>query len=117
MNVGNEKWKEKIRELGNHLNDLSISWWQNKGNLLRQKEIAKEYSDTMDKMYALGWDGIIDLDESLPFKFMPEKYRKRFPDYDENAIFDNLPVSPFGPPAGCIWFINLFFRGKNRREK
>jgi len=117
MNVGDEKWKEKIRDLGLHLDDLASSWWRNEGNLLKQEEIAKEYSETMDKMYALGWDGIVEIGRGLPFKFMPAEYRKRFPDYDENAIFDNLPVSPFGPPSGCIWLVNHLFPKKKVGKK
>ncbi|MCA9919120.1 MAG: hypothetical protein KC445_14260 [Anaerolineales bacterium] len=43
------------------------------------EQAIREYHATMDKLYKLGWDAVLDIESELPDKLMPEEYRKRHP--------------------------------------
>ena len=48
----------------------------------RQKSILNEYHETMDTLYKLGWDDILDFTAELPDYYMPEEYLRRHPTLD-----------------------------------
>lgn len=45
----------------------------------KQRQIVEEYRATMDQLYELGWDDILDIEAELPEHLMPEEYTKRHP--------------------------------------
>jgi hypothetical protein len=74
----------ELRELEMNLGDLAETWRGNWGNPDRQAEMVREYHATMAKLYALGWDGTIDLECELPEELMPEEYLRRHPGFSDD---------------------------------
>lgn len=48
-------------------------------SLEHNKQVIEEYHATVDKLYQLGWDAVLDIESELPDILMPEEYRKRHP--------------------------------------
>ncbi len=69
----------ELRDLEFHLNGLAGIWRSKWGDLQRQEEIVREYHATMTKLYALGWDGSLDMECELPERLMPAEYLRRNP--------------------------------------
>ena len=64
----------ELRKLEFHLCGLAGDWRGSWGDSNRQAEIVREYHATMAKLYALGWDGILDIECELLDELMPEEY-------------------------------------------
>jgi len=41
------------------------------------KHVVEQYHATLNKLYQLGWDSVLDVDSELPYELMPEEYFKR----------------------------------------
>jgi hypothetical protein len=65
-----------LRELELRLCDLA-SEWRGSDNSVQQEKVAKEYRETMQKLYSLGWDGHLDVECELSYEFMPERYTRQ----------------------------------------
>jgi hypothetical protein len=68
-----------LRQLEDRLGYLAGEWGGVRRGVDRQDDIVKEYHQTMQKLYELGWDGVLDIDCELPDRLMPEEYLKRHP--------------------------------------
>ena len=68
----------ELRALEFQLGNLAADYRMHKSPA-HDKQIVKEYHDTMKKLYQLGWDAVLDIESELPDKLMPEEYRKRHP--------------------------------------
>jgi hypothetical protein len=44
-----------------------------------RQEVAGKYQETLEELYATGWDDIIEMQCSLPPEYMPEEYLRRYP--------------------------------------
>lgn len=68
-----------LRHLENRLADLAGEWRGVRRGVDGQDDIVREYHEIMEKLYSLGWDGILNIDDELPDRLMPEEYRRRHP--------------------------------------
>ncbi len=73
----------ELRRLEEHLCALAGAWRASWGDASRQEEIVREYHTTMTKLYALGWDGILDIECELLRDLMPKAYLQRHSIPDE----------------------------------
>jgi hypothetical protein len=69
----------QLNALESKLCILASSWRGSWGDPLKQEEIVREYHTTMEKLYSLGWDAVLDIDCELPDRLMPEEYLRRHP--------------------------------------
>ncbi len=74
----------ELRELEMSLCDLAGTWRESWGEPDRQAELVREYHATMTKLYALGWDGTLDLECELPEEHMHEEYIRRHPGFSDD---------------------------------
>jgi len=47
-----------------------------------RKKAAGKYRETLEKLYATGWNGTIEMQCKLPLEYMPEEYFRRNPGAD-----------------------------------
>jgi hypothetical protein len=67
----------ELRRLEFLLGDLAAQWRGSYDRPEAQQTIVREYHQTMDMLYNLGWDAELDLESHLPDGLMPEEYVKR----------------------------------------
>jgi hypothetical protein len=68
-----------IRQLQLKLGDLAVKF----SATPNPDQVVEEYKQTVNRLYELGWDGIIPFDSELPDPYMPEAYLKRNPEMAE----------------------------------
>jgi hypothetical protein len=66
----------RLKELESQLCKLAMEWRSTKED--RQK-IKEKYHSTMQLMFSLDWDDILDIDCELPNDDMPQEYLDRHP--------------------------------------
>jgi len=71
-----------MRQLEFRLGDLAYEL--DFGTQRPDDDIIKEYHETMQKLYDMGWDAILDLDAELPEELMPKEYVQRHPKLDRD---------------------------------
>ncbi len=62
----------ELNRLESYLGELAARWrgtWD--------QEIVKEYHAILAQLYALGWDGRLDIESELLDRLMPEEYLQR----------------------------------------
>jgi hypothetical protein len=72
----------ELKQLLSRLGELAARhayYWQ-KNDAEQQTATVKEYHEVLARMYALGWDDIIDSDSELPYHLMPQAYGATPPD-------------------------------------
>jgi len=68
----------EMREFEFHLGDLAAEY-RGTGSLERRELVVQEYGETLQRLYALGWDDLLDVESELPQSVMPGEYLKRHP--------------------------------------
>lgn len=63
-----------LRKLEFHLGDLAGEWGGVARGIEKQDEIVREYLETLQEMYELGWRGNLDIEAELTYDLMPEWY-------------------------------------------
>jgi hypothetical protein len=68
-----------LRSLQAHLSNLAAMWRyaRRSNDIARQQELVRGYHDTLEQLYALGWDDGLDIEAELPHELMPEEYFQR----------------------------------------
>jgi hypothetical protein len=68
----------ELNRLEIYLSDLAAKF-RGADTLEYQDTIVEEYHTTMQRLYDLGWDAVLDVDAELPEDDMPSEYKKRHP--------------------------------------
>lgn len=68
--------QSEIDALLNELVRLAMQWrgMNISGNTQKRNEVTNQYHHTMRNLFALGWEGVLDIDSELPDQFMPQEY-------------------------------------------
>jgi len=72
-----------LRRLEFRLGDLAARWreaYARPGD--REHEIHREYVATLERLYELGWDAVLDMESELPDRLLPAEYLRRHPPID-----------------------------------
>ena len=77
----------KLRQLEFRLGDLVGEWRGSFDSSLKQEQIVQEYHSTMQLLYDLGWDDILDAESELPDQLMPPEYLRRHPTLDSKIVW------------------------------
>lgn len=77
----------ELNRLYDELLDLAMRWrGANVHNNIEERDkLTKTYHAVMHELFALDWDGNLDVDGALPDKFLPEEY---FRFWDERNLID-----------------------------
>lgn len=67
----------EMNQLQGHLGDLAADWRDVARGLDGQDQIVREYHATMERLYELGWDDVLDVEAELPDYLMPGEYLRR----------------------------------------
>src|SRR5579859_8121408 len=73
----------ELKRLQFRLGDLAARWretYARPGD--REHEIHHEYVATIERLYELGWDDVLDIDSELRDALMPAEYLRRHPTLD-----------------------------------
>jgi hypothetical protein len=77
------------------LGHLAYRWRGSSSNPELQEQIVLQYHATVQALYELGWDDIIDIDSELPEPLMPERYLMRNPSFYNphwNGCLKEIPI-------------------------
>lgn len=64
-----------VRQLQIKLGELAALWRGSIGDQEREDAAIKAYYNTLEQLYATGWNDVLDWDSELPDELMPQKYR------------------------------------------
>jgi hypothetical protein len=67
-----------VSVLEQRLADLAADW--RAGTSEQRERLAKTYAETLDALYARGWDDLLDVESMLPDAVMPPAYGERHPE-------------------------------------
>ena len=75
---------KRIEELDQYLYDLVIEF--EKASPLSRHLIVNLYHKTIEELYSLGWDDVLQITQELEREFMPETYLIRNPDFGHDYL-------------------------------
>jgi hypothetical protein len=74
---------DDIQKLEHKISELAMRWREQPE---KREAIRREYHATLDTLYSLGWDEILDIDCELPEADMPHEYKRRHPYTKTNRL-------------------------------
>jgi hypothetical protein len=69
--------EREMQQLQDHLGDLLGLWVRSYEDPEKQDAVVQEYHVTLKRLFALGWNDVLAIEDELPYELMPSEYLRR----------------------------------------